>query len=360
MKSVLFRDTGRTLDNGMAERVPETVRSTQGMDIFNANGDVNATGLGFQIATDTLTYIKKQVSMQKFYQVAPADIIPVAVGEGAFAQTILTNLEFSNADDFEKGNIRSGESGARLASADASVASKSVKVVNWAKQIGYSIFDVQSALQANNWDAIAAKERARKKNWDLGLQTIAFLGSVSDTGVTGLLNNANVTINTSRITAALSGLSAANFATFVQNLINDYFTATASTQMPTTFVIPYSDFLGLQTMTPNVIGAGEGTFPITKLAFLLNAFRLATRNPSFDIIPLAYCDAANNASRTGLNKQCYVLFNKDPETIRMDIPVDYTTTATGTVNNFQFQNVAYGQYTGVGVYRNLEVLYFQF
>jgi hypothetical protein len=347
------------VQNGRGESEPSAVRSTQGLSLLNANGDVNSTGMGYQIAIDTLTYIKKQVTTQKFYQVAPADFIPVAVGDGAFAATILTNLEFSNADDFEKGVIRSGESGGRLAAADASVASKSVKVVNWAKQIGYTIFDIEQALMANNWDPIMAKERARKKNWDLGIQEMAFLGSKSDTGVTGLLNNANVTINTSLITAAINGLSAANFATFVAGLISTYFTATNSTQMPTTFVIPYTDFLGLQTMTPNVIGASEGTYPISKLDFLLRAFRGATQNQGFEIKPLAYCDAANNSSRS-INKQCYILLNKDAESIRMDIPVDYTTTQPNSVNNFQFQNVGYGQYTGVGVYRNLETLYFQY
>ena len=354
MKSIQFVQNSR----GQAEPMP--VRSTQGLSLLNANGDVNSTGMGFQIAIDTLTYIKKQVTTQKFYQVAIADFFPVAVGDGAFAASILTNLEFSNSDDFETGVIRSGESGGRLAAADAAVASKTIKVVNWAKQIGYTIFDIEQALMANNWDPIMAKERARKKNWDLGLQEIGFLGSKSDTGVTGLLNNANVTINTTLITAPISGLNAANFATFVQTLISTYFTATASTQMPTTFVIPYTDYLGLQTMTPNVIGAGEGTYPITKLDFLRRAVKAATRNPNFEILPLAYCDAANNASRTGLNKQCYVLLNKDPESIRMDVPVDYTTTQPNTTNNFQFQNVGYGQYTGVGIYRNLEVLYFQY
>ncbi len=336
------------------------VRSTQGLSLVNANGDVNSTGMGFQIAIDTLTYIKKQVTTQKFYQVAIADFIPVAVGDGAFAASILTNLEFSNADDFETGVIRSGESGGRLAAADASVASKSLKVVNWAKQIGYTIFDIEQALMANNWDPIMAKERARKKNWDLGLQEIAFLGSKSDTGVTGLLNNANVTINTAFITAPISGLSAANFATFVAGFISLYFTATKSTQMPTKLVMPYTDFLGLQTLVPNVVGATEGTMAYSKLWYLQQAFKAATQNENFKIQPLAYCDAANNASRTGLNKQCYVLLNDDPESIRMDIPVDYTTTQPNTINNFQFQNVGYGQYTGVGVYRNLEVLYFQY
>lgn len=338
---------------------PNALRSTNGLTLMNANGDVDATSTGFQIALDTLTYIKKQVTEQKFYKVPPAEYIPVAVGDGAFAASILTNLEFSNADDFETGNIRAGESGGRLSSADASVASKTVKVVNWAKQIGYTIFDVEQALMANNWDAIAAKERSRKKNWDLGIQEIAFLGSKADAGVTGLLNNANVTIDVATITKNISTMTAAEFAAFVAGLIATYFSATNSTQMPNRFVIPYSDYLGLVGMTPNVIGAGEGTYPISKLDFLLRAFKEATQDSGFQIKPLSYCDAANNVSR-GINKQCYALYNSDPETIRMDIPVDYTTTQPNTTNNFQFQNVGYGQYTGVGIYRNLEVLYFRF
>lgn len=44
----------------------------------------------------------------------------------------------------------------------------------------------------------------------------------------------------------------------------------------------------------------------------------------------------------------------------MDIPVDLTITQPNTVNNFQFQDAGYGQYTGVGVMRPLEVLYFDY
>lgn len=343
--------------NGKGQSEATALRSTQGLSLFNANGDVSSSATGFQIAIDTLTYIKKQVSMQKFYKVPFADYIPVSVGDGAFAQNILTNLEFSNAGAFEAGNIGAGSNNDRLAVSDASVASKTIKVINWAKQIGYSIFDIEQALQANNWDVIEAKHRSRKENWDLGLQKIAFLGSISDTGVTGLLTNPNCTINTSLITAPISGLSAANFATFVRTIISTYFTATGSTQMPTHFQIPYTDFLGLQNLVPGTVG----TFPLPMITYLENAFKAATQNPNFKIYPLAYGDAANNLDVLGSSgKQIYCLYNHDERSLRMDIPVDYTTTQPNTTNNFQFQDVAYGQYTGVGVYRNLEVLYFRY
>ena len=42
----------------------------------------------------------------------------------------------------------------------------------------------------------------------------------------------------------------------------------------------------------------------------------------------------------------------------MNIPLDYVTTQFNTLDNFNFQNVAYGQYTGTTIFRPLEVLYF--
>lgn len=363
MKSIILRGTGRFNARPEAGQIvgrngeifePQAVRSSMGHDLFNANGDVNDTSLGFQIAIDTMTYIKKQVTEQMFYEVAPADYMPIAVGEGAFSANILTNLEFSNADDFEKGNIRTGESNARLETADASVASKTQKVVTWAKAIGYTLVEVQQALMANNWDAIAAKERARKRNWDLGLQAISFLGSKSDTAVTGLLNNANVTIDTTTITALLNSLNAADFSTFVATLIAGYRSAVNYTCYPDTFAIPEDDYLGLTTLTPGTVG----TFPYPKIKYLLDAFQ-AVCGPKFQIKPLAYGIPANNTSY-GINKHCYALYRKNAESMRMEIPVDYTTTQPNTLNNFQFQNVGYGQYTGLGIFRNLETIYYRF
>lgn len=329
-------------------------RSENGLDLrLNAAGDTADSATGYQIAIDTLTYIKKQVSEQKFYEVAPADFLPVAVGDGAFAAKILTNRTYSVADDFESGNIRTGAGGSRLSQADVAVDSKTMNVVDWAKAVDYTIFDIEQAMVANNWDPIEQKHRARKKNWDLGIQKIAFLGSVLDsTNVPGLLNNTVANVNTSFITAPVSGLNAANFLTFVKGLISTYFTNTNSTVLPTHFIMPMSDYLGLMTLVPG----SAGTFPVPMLDYLEMAFKKLC-GPNFVIKGLAYGDAANNGT---LNKQVYALYRYDPESLRMDIPVDYTTTQPNSINNFSFEDVAYGQYTGVGVYRALELLLFQY
>jgi len=362
MKSVFFQTTGYDAQ-GKAIKEPVFLKHTNNRSIFknglrengvdlrlNAAGDTAESATGYQIVTDTLTYIKKQISEQKFYEVPIADFIPTAVGDCAFAANLLTNRTYQVADDFETGNIRTGASNSRLAQVDVAIDSKTLKVVNWAKAIDYTIFDIEQALVANNWDPIEQKHRARKRNWDLGLQKIAFLGSAVDTGVAGLLNNTTVNVNTSVITANISTLTPANFATFVATLLTTYFSNTNSTALPTHFVMPYSDYLGL--MTPV-----SPTYPnIPMINYLEQAFK-ALCGPNFKILPLAYCDATNNTA-AGINKQVYALYRYDPESVRMDIPVDFTTTQPNSINNFSFEDVAYGQYTGVGFYRALETLLF--
>lgn len=349
MKSIRF------VQNGKGQLEPVALRSTVGLSLLNANGDVNSSGLGFQVAIDTLTYIKKQITEQKFYEVPVADYIPMVVGEGAFSQNLLTNLTFSNSDNFESGNINMGEGGSRLAEVDASVATKTIKVINWAKSIGYTIFDIEQALMSNNWDRIESLHRARATNWQLGLQEIAFLGSRVDTAVPGLFTNSNVTVDTTTITKLINSMTATELDTFVRALIATYRAATNYSAMPDTFVIPEDDWLGLPALTPGTVG----TYPYPRITYLEEAFKRVA-GQGFRVLPSAYGIPANNASRSGLNKHLYALYRKDPTSIRMDVPVDYTTTQPNTLNNFSFQDVGYGQYTGVQVLRNLEMIYFQF
>ena len=352
MKSIKF------VQNGKGVLEPQEVQSAYGLSLRNSVGDVNDKSMGFQIALDTMTFIKKQVTTQKFYEVEGglAKYVPLAVGDGAFAQNILTNLDYSTGGEFEAGIINTGAANDRLAQVDAAVASKTVKVANWAKGIGYSIIEIEQALMANNWDAISAKERSRKKNWDLGLQALTFLGSKSNpTDFPGLLTSTVINVNSTLIAQPISTMDAATLNTFVAGLIKAYFDNTGSTALPDTFIIPYSDFFGLQTLTPGTVG----TFPIPRISYLENAFKAASQNPNFRILPLAYADSANNTA-WGVGKQIYQLYRMDSESVRMDIPVDYTVTQANTINNFQFQSAAYGQFTGVHFYRNLEGLQFAY
>lgn len=310
--------------------------------------------MGFDLPITTLTAISKSIVEQKFFQIAPNDYMPLRVGENAYSDQILTYLSYDVAGDFESGNINTGASNSRLEQADAGVTGVYNPIIDWAMTISWTFIDLRKAAKSGNWDLIAEKERARKKRWDLGIQKIAFLGSDSNPDVLGLLTQPNVNSNTSLITKYINAMTASELNAFVQGVLAAYRVNCNYTAWPTHFIIPELDFNGLGVLTPGTVG----TYPVSKLDYLLQMFRLITKNQNFQILPCAYCDQSQNAA--SINKNRYVLENYDIDSARMDIPVDYTNTMQNTINGFQFQNVGYGEYTGLKAYRPLEMLYFDF
>lgn len=359
MNTIRYIENGKLDERGAPQREAVPVKSTQGLSLFNAAGDVSDQSTGFKYATDTLSFIKAEVTKQEFYEIPFADYLDVAVGRGSWSDQIFTNVSFSNAASFASGIINTG-SNTRFASVDAAVSPISQKIRLWAKQLSYNISEVEQALQANNWDPIMAKEQARKENFDLGIQEVAFVGLSGDADITGLLNNPNVTIDTTTIVRLISTNTAAQLATLVQTLIKSFFIGTNTTtdtganytRMPTHFAIPYADWLGLSTPFPGTVG----TYPLPMIDYLLMAFKAQTKNPNFEIYPVAYCDPGHNPN--GLTNYC--LYRRDPRNLMMELPIGYTTTQANTLNNFSFQNVGYARFGGVGVFRNKMIRYFQF
>ena len=321
--------------------------NSQEQHIANTNQKlVNA--LGFEIDITTLTTIQKKISDQKFFEIAPADYLPVKVGDGAWSSAIVTYRSFATGGDFSQGVLDMGGNNGRLAMADAALDSVTVIVKNWAKSIGWTLMELQQAQRNNQWDLIEAKEKSRKKNWDLGIQQVAFLGLSGTPGILGLLNQAGVTINNTVIPVPIKTMTTVQFKTFTGAIIEAYRAQVFRTVFPTHFFIPESDYNGLATTS-------SPDFPIKSVLDLLTeTLQTVTRNKNFKILPLAYA----NAAVSGLAKDRYVLMNYDEESIRMDIPVDYTNTVANTVDGFSYQNVGYGQFTGVGLYRPLELMYF--
>lgn len=324
-----------------------------GMTLRNSNGDIDASSLGYQYAIQTTTFIRPQVVAQKFYEVPPAEFVPIIIGNGAWMETIETNLTYDAAGDFESGIISTADP-SRIAQVSAGIAPKQVKIVTWAKGYQYSIPEIEKAMRANNWDAVAAKMSALKRNWDLGIQKIAFLGSkVDSTGVPGLFSNSDVNVDTSIITKAINGMTADEMTTLITKILGDYAENSNYTALPDTFVIPLKDYLGLG-------GPYSATFPnVSKLAYLTQMFRELTQNAGFKIAGVAYADQANNVgywATNGTNR--YTLYRKNPETLKMDIPVDFQLGAPGTANNFNWDGVGVGQFTGVNFYRPAEARYY--
>lgn len=325
----------------------------KGRSLLNADGTIDTASMGYQYAISTLTEIKQGIIEQKFYEVAPADFLPVDVGQSAWNDEIVQNVSFQSGGSFYQGDVDTVEGNGNLASVGASMGNVRIPISTWAKHFTYTTFELEKALQSGNWDPIDAKMRSLKKNWDLGIQETAFLGHPAVATMSGLLNNSEVNINTVLITESISDMDATEFSAFVRGVLSAYSANAQKTAMPDTLVVPLSDYLGLGDLVP----VSGGVTQISKLEFLLNMFKKMTRNEGFEILPLAYAESDFNASR-GITKNRYVLYRKDPDTLAMNVPVDFTMVPVGTTNNIMFSQGAYGQYSGVLIPRIREVLYF--
>jgi hypothetical protein len=320
-----------------------------GHRLLNSNGDIDPSSTGYQYVIDTLSFIRSRVIEQKFYQVPIADFFPVDVGEAAWSDEIVQNLVFLTGGGFFDGDMDQGQGGERLASVDAALAPVRMPVQTWAKGANWTIMEIAMAAAASKWDAVSSKLESLKKDWDLGIQQVGFLGHPSRTSITGLLNNPAVTINTSLLPTPISKFTSTQYATFVATVLGAYFANSNSTELPNRLVIAMSDYLGLATP----IASG---FPIrSQLSYLLEAFREMC-GPDFEIKGLAYSQAVQNAS-AGIGKQRAVLYRDDPDTLSMSIPVDLTMLEAKSTNGINWQQASYAQYSGVLITRPREVLY---
>lgn len=313
---------------------------------------------GFQVDIDTLTSIRKSIVEQKFYQLNGkliSDYMPLAIGENAFASDILTYRSFVQSDNFESGISQGSDSEiTRLTKSDVQIDSVLVPTRYWTNELSYTLIQLGQASKAGNWGLIEEKEKARKKVWDLGIQKAAFLGLAGDTNIKGLLTQSDVTANTAVIPKFISSMTASEFQTLLTTLIAAYFANSNDTVYPDTFIIPNDDYLGLGRSV-------DETYPLTSMyTRLLETFRLVTANANFKILPLVYAQKAKNAeflgSGSGLNR--YTLMRQDPDSVLFQIPIDYTTTIQDTIQGFQYQGVAYGQFASVKAFRPAEMMFF--
>lgn len=311
--------------------------------------------LGYNFPISVLTTVIKKVAQQKFYTIPFAEYLPVVVGEGAWSDIVIQPREFSTANSFEAGIIGLGGQNARINAVEAGIDTVAAQVYTWAKEITVAVPEIESGNRFN-WSIIEAKERARKRNWDLGLQKVAFLGlqtvGTNNTAFQGLLNQSAVTVDTTTIPKLISAMSSAELAVLCATLLANYRKQVNYTIYPDRFIVPEYDYNGMATQS-------SPTFPIKSIKEVLEeTFKTITMNPNFKILPLAYANNAGQGGGVGAN-YTYALYSSNDESLRMTLPVDYTPTAMSTLNGFQFQNVAYGQFTGVQLINSLSMVYYQ-
>lgn len=87
-------------------------------------------------------------------------------------------------------------------------------------------------------------------------------------------------------------------------------------------------------------------------------FAMLTMNPNFKILKLAYGNRAiHKTAAGGSDVHKYAPYNYDEDSMNMNIGVNYTSTLANSFDSFQFQNTAYGMFTGLKAFRPNEMLY---
>lgn len=308
---------------------------------------VNTAGFG-DIDLTLLTILERNVSQQKFYTIDPTQFVPFDTTTGGWADFITVLRSYANIDadinTWERGNDTDN---ARRNQVGVKMEAVPLKLHNLDKMISYSLFELNQAAQTGIWNLVTEKEAARKRDYDLAVQRAVLLG---DTDHKGLLNQAEVTTNTTILTKPIKSMTSTEFKTLLSNLFREYFEHTDMTAMPDTLVMPYSDFMGLGV-------AVDEQYPVftTMKQRLTDVFREVTGNANAEIKPLAYCEKKFN---DGAYK--YVLYRKDFDTIRAYQPYGYTTVQGTTVDGINYQNTAYARISDVFVNRPKEMLYLSY
>ena len=315
----------------------------------------NAAPAGYEQAISTLTQIKTDIISQVFYTVGEnqgglSAFVPIKTGEGAFTEESLYYRNFKLDGNFASGIMGQG---AGTRKGKTNVGYDSVRLPNffWSGEMDYSIIELEQANRnmGSVINLITQREEARKTEWDIGIQDTALVGQPELDDIDGLLTLSGITTDVATLTKPISGMTPTEINTFVKDLVKVYFQNTNNTKFPDTFCIPTADFLGLPTFV------AENQPMQSKMNFLQAAFQQQTSNPGFKVIHSAYNNKDFSQNPLGVNR--YVLYRNSNQTLEMNIPIDYTTTTFGTVNNFDFTNVAYGQFSGIIAKRPQEIYY---
>lgn len=316
--------------------------------INNAAAFATPNAYGLEKTITTLTQIVADVQRQKFYTVAEplTSYVPIEMGTGAYSKQLFQYAVAQVGDNFEAGIIQPGNGINKDASLDITIDGVSIKNNFWRMKYEATKEILEMArVNAQTFSYIEEQERARLKTSQLGIQKILFKGT--DDGLnTGLLNNANVTVNTSLLPANLSAMNITQLTNFAKTAINTFFTNSNSTVFPNTWLMPTSDYMSLGVpINPE--------YPIgTIREFLERAFTDAGAPADFKILHTVY---NNTASTTGGGR--HVLYNRDADVLTMYIPKPYTPYPLYPVGSLDMISDAEMQFTGVWVKRPQEMLY---
>lgn len=316
--------------------------------VNNAVAFANPKNVALERNITTLTQIVAGVQRQKFYTVAEplTTYVPIEMGTGAYSKQLFQFAVAQVGDSFETGIVQPGNGINKDANVDIAVDGISIRNNFWRMKYEATKEIVEiGRVNTQTFSYIEEQERARLKTWQLGIQKVVFLGT-NDGLNYGLLNQPDVTINTSLLPAAITSMTTDQLTNFAKTAIATYFANTNSTVFPNTWLMPTADYMALGVpVNPD--------FPIgTIREFLEKAFTASGAPGDFRILHTVY---NNTAGTNGAGR--HVLYNRDSDVLTMYIPKPYTPYPLYPTGALDMISDSEGQFTGVWVKRPAELLY---
>lgn len=330
-----------------APKYKEMLRNNlmQAQRVNNSGADVT----GLEATITTLTDIIGGVVETKYYELNGqklSDFCKIEVGRGAYATELMQYASTFVGNNGKQGIVNPTANGISK-DANSSIQIGSIKMPNNFWRWDYTVTNElvnMAQKNAETFSIIEENEKARKKIWDLMLQDAWFNG-LGDGRSYGLLNQPNVTVNTTLMTAELGDMTDAQFQTFLAKVAGEYNKVSNYAISFNRMLIPSEQYFALT--------QPYGTFGLNRLQVLEDAMKRIV-GADFKIVHAKYC---TGASAQGGNKGRYVFYNDDADNVCAYLPVPYTPMPLFPQGSLDLISQAHGQFVCPFLKRETSMMY---
>lgn len=330
-----------------APKYKEMLRNNlmQAQRVNNSGADVT----GLEATITTLTDIIGGVVETKYYELNGqklSDFCKIEVGRGAYDTELMQYASTFVGNNGKQGIVNPTANGISK-DANSSIQIGSIKMPNNFWRWDYTVTNElvnMAQKNAETFSIIEENEKARKKIWDLMLQDAWFNG-LGDGRSYGLLNQPNVTVNTTLMTAELGDMTDAQFQTFLAKVAGEYNKVSNYTISFNRMLIPSEQYFALT--------QPYGTFGLNRLQVLEDAMKRIV-GADFKIVHAKYC---TGASAQGGNKGRYVFYNDDADNVCAYLPVPYTPMPLFPQGSLDLISQAHGQFITPFLKRETSMMY---
>ena len=330
-----------------APKYKEMLRNNlmQAQRVNNSGADVT----GLEATITTLTDIIGGVVETKYYELNGqklSDFCKIEVGRGAYKTELMQYASTFVGNNGKQGIVNPTANGISK-DANSSIQIGSIKMPNNFWRWDYTVTNElvnMAQKNAETFSIIEENEKARKKIWDLMLQDAWFNG-LGDGRSYGLLNQPNVTVNTTLMTAELGDMTDAQFQTFLAKVAGEYNKVANYAISFNRMLIPSEQYFALT--------QPYGTFGLNRLQVLEDAMKRIV-GADFKIVHAKYC---TGASAQGGNKGRYVFYNDDADNVCAYLPVPYTPMPLFPQGSLDLISQAHGQFVCSFLKRETSMMY---